>query len=304
MKQQRELVPCVARWSARWSARQVARRLATAVLACCAPGLLAQSPDSHTGHGDPGPVGPAYDIPAGARDPHAYAGGLTLESGPHIPSGVKPLHMGDEHASGSLLVDRLEWVGADGSEFGAYDARAWFGHAYRRLVLKAEGDYDDGELDSSTTELLYSRALASFWDLQGGLRYDTGTGPDRGWLAFGVEGLAPYWFEVDATAYLGEGGRTGLKLAVEYELLLTQRLILQPRLELEGYGQDDRKTATGQGLSSGTAGLRLRYEITRQLAPYAGIEWARSFGNTADYAHEEGGVTSELRVVAGIRIWI
>jgi len=283
----------------------VARTLAAALLLWTAPYLAAQSADPHAGHSGASGAGetPA-DAPVGARDPNAYADGLTLHTGPYIPAGVQPLHMADEHDFASLLVDRLEWVDGDDGESGAYDTRAWFGRSYRKLVLRAEGDYDDGELDSCTTELLYSRAVASYWDLQGGVRHDTGTGPDRSWLAFGVEGLAPWWFEVEATAYLGENGRTGFKLQAEYELLLTQRLILQPRLELEAHGKNDPKTATGQGLSSGSAGLRLRYEITRQLAPYAGVEWARNFGNTADYAHEEGGVTGEVRVVAGIRIWI
>ncbi len=278
-----------------------ARTIAAVLVLSCAPYLAAQSADPHAGHGSASSAGEA---PADARDPNAYADGLTLDSGPYIPAGVQPPHMADDHDFASLLVDRLEWVGGDDGEFGAYDAQAWFGRTYRKLVLKAEGDYDDGELDWSTTELLYSRAVASYWDLQGGARFDTGPGPERGWLAFGAEGLAPYWFEVEATAYLGENGRTGLKLQAEYELLLTQRLILQPRLELEANGKNDPKNATGQGLSSGSAGMRLRYEITRQLAPYVGVEWARNFGNTADYAHEEGGVTSEMRVVAGIRIWI
>jgi copper resistance protein B len=280
----------------------LARLLAAAVLSTAAPILLAQA-DPHAGHGDAAGDGMASDAPAGARDPNAYADGIGLTTGPYLLPGVAPPHMADQHSFAGLLLDRFEWVEAD-DNFGAYDAMAWVGGTYKKLVVKSEGDYADGELDESSTDLLYSRAVSSYWDAQGGLRYDTGPGPNRTWLALGTQGLAPYWFELDATAYLGEGGRTGLKLQAEYELLFTQRLVLQPRAELEIYSKNDPKTATGSGLSNATAGLRLRYEVSRQFAPYLGIEWAKNFGNTADYVRAEGGVSSEVRYVAGIRIWI
>ena len=125
---------------------------------------------------------------------------------------------------------------------------------------------------------------------------------DRG-LAFGVEGLAPYWFEIDATAYVGDEGRSALRFAVEYELLLTQKLVLQPRIEANFYGQPDAELALGAGLSSAVAGLRLRYEIRREFAPYVGIEWAGKYGSTADYAQAAGAETKETRFVAGLRFW-
>ena len=145
--------------------------------------------------------------------------------------------------------------------------------------------------------------MAAYWDTQLGVRYDSGEGPDRGWLAFGIQGLAPYWFEVDATAYVGDEGRSALRLSLEYELLLTQKLVLQPRLEVNFNGQKDAERALGSGLSDLTVGFRLRYEILREFAPYVGVEWAGQYGGTADYARVAGDDPRETRVVAGLRFW-
>ncbi len=241
--------------------------------------------------------------PPDARDPHAYSGGYTLDSGKYALPGPRQLRLADEHSFGSLLVDRLERVDTRDGNATAYDAQAWFGRDYDRLVVKAEGDYGKGKMQEARTELLWGHAIATFWDTQLGARYDSGVGPDRGWLAFGVQGLAPYWFEVDATAYVGDEGRTALRLSGEYELLLTQRLILQPRLEVNVYGKSDEVLGIGSGLSDGAAGLRLRYEFTRQFAPYVGVERAGKFGKTADLARAAGERTDETRWVAGVRFW-
>ena len=244
--------------------------------------------------------GPA---PADARDPHAYSNGLTLESGPYALPGPRQLRLSDEHAFGSVLLDRLERVYTKDGNATAYDAQAWFGGTYDRLVLKAEGDVAKGKLEEARTEVLWGHAIASYWDTQLGVRQDSGTGPDRTWLAFGIRGLAPYWFDVDATAYVGSSGRTALRLSGEYELLLTQRLILQPRMEVNLYGQRDEARGLGSGLADAAAGLRLRYEFSRQFAPYVGVEWAGKFGQTADFARAEGQRTRETRYVAGVRLW-
>lgn len=242
--------------------------------------------------------------PADARDPHEYSAGATLESGPYVLPGPRQLRLADEHRFVGLLVDRLERATIrHGEAETAYDAHAWFGSDYDKLVIKAEGEHADGKLQDARTELAWSRAIASYWDAQIGLRQDSGTGPDRGWLALGVQGLAPYWFEVDATAYLGGNGRTALRLGVEYELLLTQRLILQPRAEFNLYGKDDLPRATGSGLSDGVFGVRLRYELSRQFAPYAGVERSATFGRTADLARSAEEPTGETRWVAGLRFW-
>ena len=233
---------------------------------------------------------------SGLRDPHAYADGYDFSQFPmrHEAVGIK---------LGSLLVDRLEAVRADHTTSAAYDLQVWYGGDFDRAVLKAEGDIDDGKVDEASTELLWGHAIAAFWNTQLGLRYDSGEGPNRSWLAAGIQGLAPYWFEVDVTAYLGEEGHTALKLETEYELLLTQRLVLQPRIEADLYGKNAAERGQGAGLSELAAGLRLRYEIRREFAPYVGVEWAGKFGGTADYARDVGLETKETRLVAGVRFW-
>lgn len=244
--------------------------------------------------------GPA---PADARDPHAYSGGHTLDAGAYALPPSQRLRMADEHNFGALLVDRLERSYTNDSNSTSYDAQAWFGRDYDRLVIKAEGNVAKGKLQEGRTELLWGHAIATFWDSQLGVRYDSGTGPDRDWLALGVQGLAPYWFEVDAAAYVGDKGRTALRLGAEYELLITQKLILQPRIELNLYGKSDEARGIGSGLSEAQTGLRLRYEFTRQIAPYIGIERVSQFGKTADLARADGEKTGETRWVAGLRFW-
>ncbi|WP_369600354.1 copper resistance protein B [Hahella sp. SMD15-11] len=261
----------------------------------------AESPAHHTmDHGGMSMKGAA---PAEVRDPHAYADGLTLESGPYALPGPRQLRLADEHLFGSLLFGRLERVYLDDGNMTAYEARASYGNTYDRLVLEAEGEVAEGRLEEAQTELLWGHAMATYWDTRLGVRQDSGTEPDRTWLAFGVQGLAPYWFEVDATAYVGRSGRTALSLSGEYELLLTQRLVLQPRVEVNLYGKRDEARGLGSGVSDALAGLRLRYEFSRQFAPYIGVEWAGKFGQTADMARDEGQRTRETGYVAGVRLW-
>ena len=252
-------------------------------------------------HGDMEMQGGA--APPDARDPHAYSGGYVRGTGKYALPGGQELKMGDEHNFAVLLVDRLERVDLDEGSSGAYDAQAWFGGNYDRLVLKAEGEVANGRLEDADTELLWGHAVATYWDTQLGVRHDSGEGPSRNWLALGIQGLAPYWFEVDATAYAGEGGRTALGLEVEYELLLTQRLVLQPRIETEFYGKDDPARGIGNGWSSSAVGLRLRYEFRREFAPYVGVEWTRKHGETADIARNGDGSVSDAHWVAGVRFW-
>ena len=241
--------------------------------------------------------------PADARDPHADSGGYTLESGPYDVTAGQRMRLADEHNFGSLLVDRLEAVNATGSNTATYDLQAWFGRDYDRAVLKAEGNYEAGVFKETSTEMLWSHAVTAYWNRQFGLRYDGGVDPGRTWLGFGFQGLAPYWFEVDATAYVGEEGRSALNLEAEYEMLFTQKLILQSRVEADLYGKDDPARGIGPGLSEMKFGMRLRYEIRREFAPYVGVEWIGSFGGTADYASAAGKSTSETLAVAGLRFW-
>lgn len=234
--------------------------------------------------------------PADARDPHAYSGGYDF--GP-----FSPLRMGDEDYMAGLMINRLERAQTSHNVLSVYDLQGWIGKDYDKLVLKAEGEVDDGKLHEARTEILWSHALDAYWNTQLGARQDSGVAPGRSWLAFGVQGLAPYWFEVDATVYVGEQGRTAIRLGAEYELLITQKLILQPRVEANFYGMQDEARQLGTGLSSLVAGMRLRYEIRRELAPYVGMDWSGKFGGTADYASAAGARTSDTSVVAGVRLW-
>ena len=235
--------------------------------------------------------------PPDARDPHAYSGGYQLSSAQHM-------HAGDGQSFGSLRVDRFEHVRTRAGETNtAYELQARYGRDYNRFVLKAEGEVAGGEVRESRTDLLWSRAVAAYWDLQAGVRVDGGEGPSRRWLAFGVQGLAPYWFEVDATLYVGDEGRSAFRVEAEYELLLTQKLILQPRLEVNVAGKADDENTRGKGLSDAAFGVRLRYEIRREFAPYLGIERVTRYGDTADLYRAAGRPTGETRFVAGLRFW-
>ena len=240
--------------------------------------------------------------PADARDPHAYSDGYTLTEGPYAQPGPRQLKLADEHAFWSVLGDRLEYQ--EDSDSTVYDIQAWYGTTYNRFVIKAEGDIADGTLEESSTELLWGHALNAYFDTQFGVRLDQyDEGKDRQWLAIGMQGLAPYWFELDVTAYVGDDGRTALSAEAEYGLLLTQRLILQPRAELNLYGKDDLDNRLGSGLSDLAVGLRLRYEFSRQFAPYIGVEWTDTYGDTADYRRAAGEDTSGTQFVAGLRFW-
>jgi len=212
-------------------------------------------------------------------------------------------HMDDDPLIGMLQFDQLEWQN-DGDAAGlGWNLRGWLGHVDNRLWLRSEGERRDGRTGHGDVELLWGHATGPWWDAMLGVRHDFGQGRPRDWAAFGVQGLAPYKFEVAATAYVGESGRLAARAEVEYELLLTNRLILQPKLEANFYGRDDPENGIGQGLSDAAFGLRLRYEFRREFTPYAGYVWSRSFGETADIAEKAGGRRSEGQWVAGLRFW-
>lgn len=239
--------------------------------------------------------------PPDARDPNAYSDGYVRNAGKYALPPSEALIMSDAHNFGSVYFDRLEYVKARGEEWAAYEGEAWYGSTYNRAVIKAEGEIASGKLQESKTQLLWRHAASTFWDTELGVRFDHGHGaPNREWLAFGVKGLAPYWFDVDATAYVGPSGRTALGLKAEYDILLTQKLYLQPSAEVNFYGKNDERRGIGSGLSDSTAGLRLKYEVTRQFVPYIGVEWSSKFGKTADYARAEGEAKQETRFVAGL----
>ncbi|MCW0399517.1 hypothetical protein NB688_002399 [Xanthomonas sacchari] len=205
--------------------------------------------------------------------------------------------------TGYLLVDRLEgWDNAHGSG-QAWEARGWYGGDIDRLWLRSDGEREGGRTTASTLELAYGRAISPWWDMLIGARHTFASGRARTSAAFGVQGMAPYKFEVSAMLYVGEGGHANLYLEGEYDVLLTNRLILQPRLEAELAARDDPAHRTGSGLASVEGGLRLRYEVTRRFAPYVGVEHVRSFGDTADLRRADGEAARETRWVAGLRFW-
>tara|TARA_R110000822_G_scaffold309987_1_gene440857 strand:+ start:4692 stop:5741 length:1050 start_codon:yes stop_codon:yes gene_type:complete len=239
--------------------------------------------------------------PSDARDPDAYSDGYVRNAGQYALPPSEALIMSDMHNFGSVYFDRLEYVKARGEEWAAYEGEAWYGSTYNRAVIKAEGDVAGGKLQEAETQLLWRHAVSTFWDTELGFRFDHANGaPNREWLAFGFKGLAPYWFEVDATAYVGPSGRTALALEAEYDIRLTQKLYLQPSVELNFHGKDDERWGVGNGLTDGTAGLRVKYEITRQFVPYVGVEWSSKFSKTADYARAAGESRQETRFVTGL----
>ena len=234
------------------------------------------------------------DAPPDARSPD-YSDGEGY--------GAMEPHMHGNGAVGKLLLDQLEAVhGRDGNA-QAWEVEGWYGRDEDKLWLRSEGEVSQGTVEDGDVELLWNHTISTYWGSQLGARHDLGVSSDRDWAAFGVEGLAPYWFDLEATVYVGASGRTAVRFRADYDVLFTQRLILQPELEFNASGKDDPASGVGSGLSDVQFGLRLRYEIRRELAPYVGINWVRRVGTTADYARADGQQTFDQQFVAGIRIW-
>ena len=233
--------------------------------------------------------------PPNARSPD-YSDGIGY--GP-----MKGMEMADNAPRGMLLIDQLEYTNGNDAHGLSWEAEGWYGNDSNKLWLRTEGDRNRGKLEDADVEAFWNRNIATFWSTQVGVRHDFGEGPSRTWAAFGVQGLAPYWFELEATGYVGASGRTAARLRAEYELLLTQRLILQPEAEINLYGKDDPATRIGSGVSDVQVGLRLRYEIRREFAPYIGVSWVRRVGATADYARDDFQPVLDRQIVAGVRIW-
>jgi copper resistance protein B len=201
-----------------------------------------------------------------------------------------------------VLLDQLEWQAVDGGG-GVWNAQGWIGGDIHRFWFRTEGAGGNGRVDNAEVHALYGRAIARWWEFVAGVRQDIEPGQPQTWAAFGIQGLAPYWFDVEATAYVGAAGRTHVRLESEYELLLSNRLILQPRVEVQIYGKRDPDRGVGAGLSTLDAGLRLRYEFRREIAPYVGIAWDRKFFGTADLAEAGGDATGDARLTVGLRLW-
>lgn len=186
-----------------------------------------------------------------------------------------------------------------------WEGEGWYGGDFDRLWVKSEGSVDtsDGMRGEIEIQGLYSRAVSPFFNLQGGVRYDFDPA-SRGWATLGVEGLAPLNWEIGAFAFVSSGGHLGARFEGYYDFYLTQRLVLQPQFELNAYARHDRAARKGTGLTDADFGLRLRYELRREFAPYIGITYEARYGATADMTRALGFSVGEVRFVAGIRAWL
>jgi copper resistance protein B len=224
---------------------------------------------------------------------------MSMEPSAAAPFGAP---VDDQHVFYHLLFDQLEGRFGKDTSF-RWEGEGWAGDDTNRVVLKSQGEVTGNRLGDGDQELLYARPISTYFNLQSGLRYDLDSGPGRGWAALGIEGLAPQFFHVSATGYLRDQGHFAAKLEGSYDLLLTQTLILQPRMELNFYFKNDPARQLGSGLTDLDMGLRLRYEITRKFAPYVGVTYEDKFGKTADLTRLAGEGPSALRFSVGVRTW-
>ncbi|MEB3416529.1 copper resistance protein B [Alteriqipengyuania sp. WL0013] len=276
--------------------------------------------DPHAGHRMEGAI-PAQG------DPHAgHAMGGAMASVPEAPPPPRafggPRHAADAiwgeaamerareqlaqenggQAFGTLMAERLEYRAGD-EDLYLWDVQGWYGGDIDRLFLKSEGEGEfGGGLESGEVQALWSHAIGPFFDLQLGARYDFAP-LDRTYLVAGVQGLAPYMFEVDAAAFLSDEGDLTARVEAEYDQLITQRLVLQPRIEIGLAAQDVPELDLGSGITKVEAGLRLRYEIAREFAPYVGLSYEAALGRTADFARADGRDPDGIALVAGVRAW-
>lgn len=245
------------------------------------------------GHGAPPPrTGPDTPVPAVTDADRAAA--------------FPMLHLPMQHApeiNHYVAFNRLEaWDASPGSG-QAWEATGWIGSDLNRLWVRSGGERIGGSTASADVELMYGRSITPWWDFVAGIRHDFQPGDPQDWVAIGLQGLSPYKIEVQTTAYLGKSGQTAVTLEAGYELLLTNRLILQPLVELQLFGKDDPARNAGSGLSTIEAGVRLRYEIERRFAPYIGVVHERALGNTAGFRQVLGEDVRDTRMLAGVQIW-
>jgi len=277
--------------------------------------------DPHAGHDMSAMAGGAPNIPTSVD----AVGGRMVETPPPAAARAAPAHAADllfdpvvmaasrkqllvengDIRSTAVLIDSIEASFGDGEETYSWNAQGWTGGDINRFWWKTEGEGAfDGKLHEAEVQALYSRAIAPFWDVQAGVRQDfRPDGDDTTHLTVGVQGVAPYWFEMSAAAFLSTEGDLTARAEAEYDQRLTQKWILQPAIEVAMSASDIPELEIGSGLTSITAGLRLRYEIRKEFAPYVGVEWSRSLGDTADYAKARGEDPEDFRLVVGIKAW-
>ncbi len=255
-----------------------------------APGM--DSPDSEIGN-TPAPAPPtdhAADVVFGADQMAASRKMLRHENG------GMPAY--------SVLFNLAEYRVQKGGDAYRWDGEGWFGGDIDRFVVKTEGEGAvRGGVDSAEVQTLYSRAIDPWFNLQAGVRHDFKPGPARTYATIGFEGIAPYWFEVEGALFLSDKGDLLGRLEGYYDQRITQKLILQPRVELNFAAQDVPANGIGSGLSDAELGLRLRYELKREFAPYVGISWESKAGGSARFARAAGDRVQATSLVIGIRTW-
>ncbi|PZO09127.1 MAG: copper resistance protein CopB [Alphaproteobacteria bacterium] len=261
-------------------------------------------PDVPTSADDPGRP-PEAPVPAAALSGPTHAADGVFGAEAMAASRQTLIAENGDVRTTALIIDRLEAGFGDGGDTYLWDVQGWSGGDINRFWWKSEGEGEFGSaVEEAELQALYSRAVTPFWDVQAGVRQDfRPDGDDTTHLVLGLQGLAPYWFEIDAAAFLSTKGDLTARVEAEYDQRLTQRLILQPRLEIDASASDIPELEIGSGLSSIEAGLRLRYEFRKEFAPYVGVEWSRALGNTADYIEARGGEAEDTRVVVGLKAW-
>ncbi len=265
-----------------------------------AAGMEGMEGMDHGSHSMPMGASASSDAPAQSRTPIPpvtdadRAAVYTSHSGHQVH---------DSAINSYFVADKLEWQDANDGSALAWDLSGWIGGDIDRLLLRSEGERTNGKTEEAEVQALWGHAISSSWDVVAGARQDFKPGAPQTWAAFGLQGQAISDLDVQATAFIGEAGQTAARLEADYDLLLTNDLILQPTGELNFYGKNDPQRGNGSGLSTSELGLRLRYEITPQFAPYVGVTWNRSYGKTADYAREDDEDVAEARLVVGLRLW-
>ncbi|MCU6453726.1 copper resistance protein B [Sphingomonas sp. A2-49] len=242
----------------------------------------------------PAPVPPAPHYADRIWDPAAMARG-------------RAIMMNDDGGGrrfAQVMVNLAEYAARNGRDGYRWDGEAWIGGDIDRLVLKSEGEGDArGALGSAELRALYSHAIGPYFNLQGGVRQDIRPTPARTYATIGVAGLAPYWFEVEASAFVSTRGEVLGRLEGYYDQRITQRLVLQPRVELNLSAGGTRAIGLGSGLTDADLGLRLRYEVRREFAPYIGVTWERRLGGTARLARADRRDVGGPALVVGVRGW-
>ena len=261
-------------------------------------------PDTPTSADNPGRP-PEDPLPAAALGEPIHAADLVFGAEAMAASRRTLVRENGDVRTTAVVIDRLEAGLGDDEESGLWDVQGWSGGDINRFWWKSEGEGAfGGDLEEAEVQALYSRAVTPFWDVQAGVRQDfRPDGEDTTHLVLGLQGLAPYWWEIDAAAFLSTEGDLTARVEAEYDQRITQRLILQPRLEIDASASDIPELEIGSGLSSVEAGLRLRYEFRKEFAPYVGVEWSRALGDTADYIEARGGATDDTRFVVGLKAW-